>query len=491
MRITLFNLSPLLSSDGPRLIASLLKREGYKVNSIYLARAEPALYSINELVLLDTIISKSDLVMIGVYSTHAARAAQVTEFIHKNYPGLKVIWGGPHCISAPELSIRHADGVCFSEADESIIELVKRMEEGKDYLSTPNMAFNIKGNIVLNNVLPPFSDLDNLPYCDYDFADQFLLDKNIIPMNKEIFKERIALYPYNIPTLYVLASRGCPNNCSYCNNCRYTAIFNHNPIRIQDNNRIIDELEHTLERLNFVEMIGFGDDDFFVRSYEKLEDFAEKYKRRIGVPYGIAISANSFNKKKMEILLNSGLRIIQMGVQSGSERVLKEVFHRNIKASKTRWAVQQIVPYHSTHALDLLLDFIIDNPYETRDDIIQTQNYIRELPFSVKLNIFFLSYFPGTPIYERAISDGIIELFTYESFRRYGRSELKYQKNYETVLVLFTIYLRNKYKRYLTRVFLSILGSRFIRVIANILPHSFYVSIGNLILFKGLRKNKN
>jgi radical SAM superfamily enzyme YgiQ (UPF0313 family) len=481
MRITLLNLSARLSSDGSRLIAALLKRAGHKVTSVYLARSEPMFYSTVELECLDDILKRSDLVMIGVYSLYAARAAQITEFIHNRYPGLKVIWGGPHCISAPEFSICHADGVCFSEGDEAVIELVKRMESGGDYLNTPNMAFNIDGSVVLNNVLPPFSDLDGLPYCDYEFEDQYLLDKDLFPMTREKFKVHISDYPYNKPILFVLTSRGCPNNCSYCNNCRYTALFSHNPIRIQNSTRIMDELIWTLEHLDFVELVGFGDDDFFVRSIEELEDFAEKYKRKVGLPFGIAISANSFNKKKIGILLDAGLKIMQMGVQSGSEKILIEVFDRRISPSKTIWAVEQIAPYQNTHGLYLLLDFIIDNPYESKDDIIKTYKYILALPPSVKLNIFFLSFFPGTPIYERALADGIIEPFTYDSFRFYRRGEVKYQKNYETFLVLFAAYLRNKSKRYIPSVLLHFLGSRPVRALASLLPDSLYASLGSAI----------
>lgn len=489
MRIALFNLSPLLSSDGPRLIAALLKRAGHKVNSIYLARAEPLLYDNKELELLDPILRECDLVMMGVYSTHAARAAQLTEFIHRKYQGLKVIWGGPHCISAPELSMRHADGVCFSEADEVIVELVKRIEEGTNYLDTPNMAFIINGEIIKNKVLPPFYDLDNLPYSDYNLDDQFLLDKSLSLINKTIFKERISSYPYNIPTLYVLTSRGCPNNCTYCNNCRYTAMFKKNPIRIQSTDRVIEELEYVLKKVDFVQMIGFGDDDFFVRSKETLEDFAQKYKNRIGLPYGIAISANSFNENKLKVLMNTGLKIIQMGVQSGSEKVLANIYNRKIRASKTELVVKKIAPYHKLHALDLLLDFIIDNPYEAKDDIMETQAYLERLPFFVKINIFFLSYFPGTPIYEKAIQDGIIEEFDYQSsFRRYGRSKLKYQKNYETALLLFTVYIKKKYRGYLTKTLLNILKNRITRRIANILPGKIFALIGDFILNKGIRK---
>jgi radical SAM superfamily enzyme YgiQ (UPF0313 family) len=243
----------------------------------------------------------------------------------------------------------------------------------------------------------------------------------------------------------------------------------------------MNELTWTLEHLDFVELVGFGDDDFFVRSVEEVEDFAEKYKRKIGLPFGIAISANSFDKKKMVILLDAGLKIMQMGVQSGSEKILIEVFHRKINPSTTKRVVEQIAPYQNTHGLYLLLDFIIDNPYESKDDIIKTYKYILALPPSVKLNIFFLSFFPGTPIYERALADGIIEPFTYDSFRFYRRGKVKYQKNYETFIVLFASYLRNKSKRHIPSVLLHFLGSRPVRALASLLPDSLYAFLGSTI----------
>ncbi len=481
MRITIFNLSARLSSDGSRLIAALLKRDKHAVTSIYTARSEPLYYSSAELASLDGILKQSDLVMIGVYSIYAARAAQITEFVHSRYPGLKVIWGGPHCISAPELSIRYADGVCFSEGDEAVVDLVRRMESGNDYLNTPNMAFSLNGKLLQNNVLAPFSDLDGLPYYDYELEDQFFLDKDLVPMTKEIFRQHISLYPYNKPTLYVLTARGCPHNCSYCNNCRYTALFEHNPIRIQSAGRIMDELEQTLRCLDFVEFIGFGDDDFFARSIDELDDFAREYKRRVGLPFGIAVSANSFQKKKIEVLLDSGLKIVQMGVQSGSERILHDVFQRKINLSKTKDVIRQIAAYHDPHKLDLLLDFIIDNPYEFRDDVIKTFNCILDLPPQVRLNIFFLSFFPGTPIYERALADGIIEPFDNESFRFYGRGQIRYQKNFETFLVLLAVYLRGKSNKSISRDFLRLLGNHPVRTLASLLPDSVYTSLGSAI----------
>ncbi|MEW6665578.1 MAG: radical SAM protein [Thermodesulfobacteriota bacterium] len=476
MRIALINVSSTLTSDGCRLISALLKRAGHSVKSVFLARSEPHDYGEEELEPLNDVLKLSDLVMIGVYSSYAIRAAQVTTFVRKRYPGMKVIWGGPHCISVPELGLRHADGICFSEGDEAVVEMVRSMEAGEDYLCTPNMAFRLDGSTSINKTLEPFTDLDGLPFYDYEFEDQFLLNRGLLPMTEERFRERSAGYPYYIPTFYFTTSRGCPHKCAYCNNCRYVAMFGRNPMRFHSVERVIRELEHTLGHLGFFKMVGFGDDDFFMRPRGQIREFAEKYKKRIGLPFGVALSANTYDREKMESLMEGGLRFVQMGVQSGSQRVLDEIYARNIKISKTREVVRQISPYHSTHGLDFLLDFIVDNPYETGDDIIETYRYLVDLPLHVMVNIFFLAFFPGTPIYERALRDGVIRPFDEKAFRFYIKSKVQYQKNYETFLILLERYLRRRpgLRACIPRAVLRMLGSGALRRMSGLLPESFF-----------------
>jgi anaerobic magnesium-protoporphyrin IX monomethyl ester cyclase len=483
MKIVLINVSGRLSSDGSRLISALLKRAGHQVTSVFLSRPEPLDYEPDELEPLCKILKEADLVMVAVYSSYAIRAVQVTEFVHKKFPGMKVIWGGPHCISVPELGLRYADGVCFAEGDQVVVDFVNRLEAGTNYINTPNMAFSVNGDHILNDVLPPFNDLDSLPYYDYNLDDQFLLDQGLFQITKELLKERLAGYPYYVPILYFLTSRGCPHQCSYCNNCRYVALFSRNTMRFYSVDRVVEELEYTLKHLGFIEVIIFGDDDFFMRSRKDLERFAETYKKKIGLPFGIALSANTYSKEKIEILLESGLKVVQLGVQSGSQRVLNEVYNRKIKVSKTRDVVHKIASYHKTHGLDFLLDFIIDNPYETRDDIIQTYKYLLDLPLHIRINIFFLAFFPGTPIYDRALKDGLIKPFNEKEFRFYTRSSVRYQKNYETFLILLVRYLRRHRRlwRNYTKYFMIALGSFPARKIASILPRSFYAFLSKSV----------
>ncbi len=162
MKITIINVTGRMSSDGSRLISALLKRADHGVTNIFLARPEPIEYQWEELKLLDSILNDTDVLMLAVYSAYVLRAVQVTQYARKFFPKLKVIWRASLYL-CPDMALQHADGVCYSEGDEVVVELVNKMEAGLDYLDTPSMGFRQNGERIINPVRPPFKDLDSLP----------------------------------------------------------------------------------------------------------------------------------------------------------------------------------------------------------------------------------------------------------------------------------------------------------------------------------------
>jgi len=175
--------------------------------------------------------------------------------------------------------------------------------------------------------------------------------------------------------------------------------------------------------------------------------------------------------------------MVQMGVQSGSQRVLDEVFNRKLSVARTREAAQDLVRRGSSRGMDLGLDFIIDNPYETRDDAYETFRYILELPPEVQLNVFYLAYFPGTPLYDRAMADGIITPSSREASKFWARTRLRYQRNWETFLIVLVRFLRLAVRRKSTplRLFLRICGSRPVRLFMGLVPGAFFSALAGAI----------
>jgi anaerobic magnesium-protoporphyrin IX monomethyl ester cyclase len=489
--VTVVNVSGRLSTDGARLVSALLKRAGHEVRNVALTRVDPMLYQRSELEILNPLLDGAGAFLLSVYSSYAVRAAQVTNWMHRCFPGVPVFWGGPHCISVPRLGLAHADGVCFSEGDEAIVDLIDHIARGADWSTIPNFAFKVDGNEVKNRVLPPFRRLDSLPYYDYEFEGHWLLDRTLVPMSREILKDRLASWPLRVPTFYYMTSRGCPHNCAYCNNCRYQALWGTSAIRLQGVERSIAELEYQIRRLGFIEFVALADDDFFVRSRDQIADFAERYRQRVGLPFGVAFSAQTWRKDKLEPLLDSGLLVVQMGVQSGSQRVLDAVYRRNVSVVKTRDVANQLSSF--ADRLNLSLDFIIDAPWETREDCYQTFRYILGLPPGIFVNLFFLACFPGTPLYDRAVAEGIIDPESQWYGRPSARSRLRYQRNWETVLILALRLLRLAIRKRSTAVSLSmqVLGSCPVRLVMGLLPGEFFSALARLIQWVQTKAQKH
>ena len=204
------------------------------------------------------------------------------------------------------------------------------------------------------------------------------------------------------------------------------------------------------------------------------------------------VSARSFRRDKMDMLIDAGLATVEMGVQSGSQRVLDEVFNRPLSIVKTKEVVRELGDYERRHGLSLVLDFIIDNPWETREDVHQTVRYLLDIPPRTLLNVFFLTYFPGTPVYDRAVAEGIIKAFSLRAFRPYTRARLRFQRNWEAVLILLIRLLRMAVRRKSTVMdtFLRLCVSRPVRLVMGLLPRTFFAGLARgvqLVQFTALR----
>ena len=274
--------------------------------------------------------------------------------------------------------------------------------------------------------------------------------------------------------------RGCPHRCTYCNNVRLISMFGNNHIRFKGVDKSIEVIEQALA-LHPYNGVWISDDDFFLRSKSVIEDYVEKYKSRIGLPLGMQVSANNYTNEKLEILMDAGLIGIMLGVQSRSQRIMNEVFDRKVSVARARKVVNEIKAYQNGDDLRLILDFIIDNPYENENDIIQTYKFICDLPDKpTVIKMFSLAFYPGTPLYDKAVKDGYITPFNEESLRYFFRNTLTFQRNYVTFLLLVIKYLHRKGLRSKIPAFiLDLLVSRPVIFVMRIFPKSLWVYLSH------------
>jgi radical SAM superfamily enzyme YgiQ (UPF0313 family) len=190
-------------------------------------------------------------------------------------------------------------------------------------------------------------DLDELPLPDKDIFWKF-----------GAFRERY----------YLMTARGCPYECTYCINHQLHALYPKEPfVRRRSPKNVIDELIWAKQRYH-IKNIYFHDDNFFL-SENWLEEFAELYeKNKIKLPFKILVHPSSVSQKKVQIVKKIGCVDIDMGIESGSPRIRKEIFNRIISNNQIINS-GKIIKNAGIHLSTLN---IINNPSETPSDMIKT-----------------------------------------------------------------------------------------------------------------------
>ena len=252
-----------------------------------------------------------------------------------------------------------------------------------EMLNIPNLCLKHEGQTVINAPRPYIKDLDSMPFPD----KQLFYDK--VPMFEEIYT--------------ALSSRGCPYDCTYCSNTMYHRTYCNEKqhVRKRSVGNVIEELKKVKER-GRAKLILFND-EVFTSSMKWLEEFSERYPSEVGIPYFCSVHPGTIKKKTAELLKKSGCRSLAIGVQSGSERIRKEIFNRQTSNKQ----IIEAISYLKEAGILVYLDNIFGAPTENEADLEECIKLYLELRPD-RIQTHRLTYFPGTEIINRGLKENCI-----------------------------------------------------------------------------------
>jgi len=408
MKITLISIYPDITSFGMRTISACLKQEGHDVDLIFLLKEFTEKYAEKTMNDLVKLTKKSDLVGISLMTNFFDNAIQITQKLRENC-NFPILWGGTHPTIRPEECLDYADMVAMGESEESLIELSRKMQNRQYYYDIKGMGFNDKGKIIVNKLreLPgsakaEIKSLDQIPFQDYDYRSHFILNgEDIVKMDTEIFKKHWDRTYITFPT------RGCPFSCTYCVNDTFLKMYPHQkPIRKRSVDNIIMELQKIQDQIPSIRYIVFGDDAFFLMSLDEISDFSKKYKEHIRIPLIVTgATPSTLTKEKLSLLVDAGLIEVRMGIQTAGTST-KKLYKRPHTNQQVENAVRII---HSHKKVRGKYDIILDSPWDTDEDTIETLMFLSKLPTPFQLTLYSLVFFPETELYKKAKKEGIIK----------------------------------------------------------------------------------
>jgi len=414
MKIALISTDLYIYSHGVRAISAYLKKHGHQ--TIILSMSLPQIkseegntdldykkgYSSQVLNDMIKVVHNCDIIGVSSMASTSFRAIQIINKLKE----LKkpVVWGGIFPTTFPEYCIKRCDIICVGEGELALLELVNKLESKQSYHNIQNLWLKTSDGQIIKNSVRNYIDVNLIPIQDYNLDSNFILEK---------YKRITKLAEKHIGTwLYYHSMRGCAFSCTYCCNCELQKIYQGKGEKIRKRavDLVISDLVALTEKFPKVKHIWFTDDDINLRTTEEIKDFAIKYKEKVNLPFRTYMTPTTVNEEKLKTLIDAGLIQIEMGVQTGSDRLNKEIYGRNILNKDVLKAANLINKFRNK-MWPPSYQIIITNPYEKQQDVLDTINLLKQIPKPHYTHTFGLVFFPGTPLYHMAVRDGIIKRY--------------------------------------------------------------------------------
>jgi radical SAM superfamily enzyme YgiQ (UPF0313 family) len=333
------------------------------------------------------------------FTVYTAGFVDVMELVRrlKNRTGIPVLAGGPHITCLPRMLPREVDVGCVGEGEQTLLELVELyLGSGRftprDLKKIPGLVFWDGDKRRMTPVREHIRPLDRIPVPDRELLNirEFLKPSQIL-MNNEYLRGTT-----------MLTSRGCPFHCAYCH---VSSVWG--TPRYHSPQYVVDEMD-LLVREYGVEAISIGD-DLFAGNRKRIEAIIGGMESRgiLGkVRFQLDLRASMVNDDLIRMLKRMGAVKIDLGLESGSDRVLRVLKGGDVSAEVNIGAVRTI----NRFGIGTYCCFMLGSPGETKEDVEKTRELIRKVLDSSAKNfcqVTVTTPLPGTPLWDEAVRGGL------------------------------------------------------------------------------------
>lgn len=357
---------------GLAIIAAVLERNGYQVSVVdaNALRLTPEQ--------IPPLTADADIVGLTAMTPSINTALKIARRIKSVKPDLPVVLGGPHAtllaeetlVAAPEVDI-----IVRGEAEETIIELLQALAEGRPLDKVAGITFRKDDKVVNTAASSGVTDLDSLPFLAY----------HLLPWRK------YRPHPPHgraLPFAVSITSRGCPYHCAYCSK----PIFG-NQFRAQSPKRVIEEIIFYQEKYG-VREIAFYDDVFTLQKERAYQIADEMIKRNLKLYWTCETRVNLVDKELLKHMKQAGCYAIAYGIESASPEILDTV-----SKGITLQQVEEAVAITREVGMQTIGYFMLGSPGETPQTIRQTIDFARKLKLDFA-QFSLATPFPCTEFYQ-------------------------------------------------------------------------------------------
>lgn len=342
-----------------------------------------------------------DLVGFQCYTQELQSVSELSRLIKQVNPRTVTLAGGPHPTLLPRETMEclgaNMDYLLRGESDETFPRFVEYLAQGRKHPEQiPGLVWKAGDHLTVSEVAPQPQALDLLPLPAWDLIQP----QSYPPAQHGAFFERFPIAP-------ISTTRGCPFACKFCS----APVLSGQRMRFRGADSILQEMQLLYTKFGIREF-HIIDDNFTMRKahaqavLEKI--IASGMKISLAFPNGIR--TETVDEELLALMKKSGVYLISLGLESGSNRVL-QLMNKKLTTEKSKEKIKLI---HQAK-MDLAAFFIMGFPGETEADIRQTIDYALRLPL-LRANFFDFLPLPGTPIYYELEEKGELEKIDWTKF---------------------------------------------------------------------------
>jgi len=324
-------------------------------------------------------------VLMDQYGPAGHHAAQLVKNANAS---TTVIIGGVYATMNVEkvLQDKNIDFVVIGEGEYVLKELLSHLvDAGVTSLPKQGIAYRDNNGKVCNfGHAPRITDLDLLPFPDYSLIDY-------AAYISEIPSRRSVDNPSQAPYARILTSRGCPYGCIFCQ----VEHISGKKFRSRSAENILDEISW-IKNIYGIKSLIFDDDNLFIDKKRAISIFNGMVNRGLCMPWvSIATPAFQLDEEVLDVMAASGCEYIDIAVESGSERVLKEIIGKPLDLD---YAVK-VAKAARDRGIYVAANFVLGFPSETWDEIRQT------VKFAEDIDVDYVKIFTAIPLVNTRLWD--------------------------------------------------------------------------------------
>ena len=371
-----------LPSLGILFLAAITRQKGYPT-----ALTDASALSMTGADLMHCIeLEKPDVLGLSAATCSIFHAAEFAAQAKKRFPEITVMIGGPHVSAAPLETMKRFpvfDVACIGEGEETILDLLAALDARTSLANIPGIILRQNGELLSTGRRPFLKDLDQLPYPAWDLLKGF--PEHYRPAAFKIRKS---------PAASIVTSRGCPNQCIFCDRSVFGA-----SCHAFSANYVLGMIRHLVEHFG-VREISFEDDTFITFKKRLVTICQGMIDLKMNISWTCLGRVNGVDKETLELMRRAGCWQISFGIESGCQEILATI-HKNVTLEQIQKAVCLC------REIGILSKgfFMVGHPGETSETLSRTLDFALKLPLD-DISVTMLTPFPGTEIYERAAEFG-------------------------------------------------------------------------------------